>query len=100
MSVEPRSEPCAEPSLEPQLRERRAEQAAFAAQLDELLPRRLGQWAVFAGGRPIGFAGSYGAAFAFGLVRCGTHTVFLVARVEDPPWRLLGLQVADLLTAA
>ena len=56
MSVEPRSEPCADPSLEPQLRQRRAEQAAFAAQLDELLERRLGQWAVFAGGRPAIYA--------------------------------------------
>lgn len=96
LSIDPAVEPC----LEPQLRQRRAEQAAFDARLGELLAERLGQWAVFAGGQPIGFFDSYGEAFAFGLVRCGAHTVFLVARVEDPPWRILGLQVANLLTAA
>jgi hypothetical protein len=30
----------------------------------------------------------------------GTRRVFLVARVHDPPWKLVGLQVAELLNAA
>lgn len=87
-------------SLEPLLRQRSAEKAAFDAQLPALLDRHLGKWAVFAHRRPIGFFGSYGEAFAHGLALFGTDRVFLVARVADPPWKLLGLRVAQLLSAA
>lgn len=76
---------------------REAEQAAFEAQLDELLTAHLGQYAVFEGGRPMGFFDSYGDAFEFGLALYGTERVFLVARVEDPPWRLVGIEVAALM---
>lgn len=86
--------------LEPLLRQRRAERAAFEAQLPALLDRHLGQWAVFAHRRPIGFFDSYGEAFGYGLALFGANRVFLVARVEDPPWRLLGMRVAHLLSAA
>lgn len=87
-------------SLEPVLREHRAERAAFERQLPALLDRHLGQWAVFAHRRPIGFFGSYSEAFGYGLALFGENRVFLVARVEDPPWKLLGLKVAKLLSAA
>lgn len=87
-------------NLEPVLRERRAEQAAFEQQLPALLDSHLGEWTLFAHRRPIGFFRSYSEAFANGLALFGAHRVFLVARVEDPPWKLLGLRVADLLSAA
>lgn len=87
-------------SLEPVLRQRQAEEAAFDAQLPALLDRHLGKWAVFAHRRPIGFFGSYGEAFGHGLALFGNDRVFLVARVQDPPWKLLGLEVARILSAA
>lgn len=87
-------------SFEPLLRQRRTEQAAFRRQLPALLDRHLGEWAVFAHRRPIGFFGSYSEAFGYGLALFGSNRVFLVARVEDPPWKLLGLEVAKLLSAA
>jgi hypothetical protein len=87
-------------SLEPLLRQRRAEKAAFDTQLPALLDRHLGKWTVFAHRRPLGFFGSYSEAFAHGLALFGVDRVFLVARVQDPPWKLLGLRVAKLLSAA
>jgi hypothetical protein len=87
-------------SLDLQLRQRRADQEAFDAQLDELLHHHLGKWALFARGRALGVFETYSGAFRFGLHLFGTRRVFLVARVEDPPWRLVGLQVAELLSAA
>lgn len=87
-------------SLEPQLAQRRAEKDAFDAQLDELLHHHLGKWALFGRGRALGVFETYGSAFRFGLGLFGTRRVFLVARIEDPPWRLVGLQVAELLSAA
>jgi hypothetical protein len=87
-------------SLDPQLAQRQAEQDAFDAQLDELLQYHLGKWALYARGRALGVFESYGSAFHFGLRLFGTRRVFLVARVQDPPWRLVGLQVAELLNAA
>ncbi len=87
-------------SLDPQLRRRRADQEAFDAQLDELLQHHLGKWVLFGRGRALGVFETYSGAFRFGLRLFGTRRVFLVARVQDPPWKLVGLQVAELLNAA
>lgn len=87
-------------SLDPQLAQLQAERDAFEAQLDELLQYHLGKWALYARGRALGVFETYGSAFRFGLRLFGTRRVFLVARVKDPPWRLVGLQVARLLDAA
>lgn len=87
-------------SLDRELSQRQAERDAFEAQLDELIPDHLGKWALFGRGRALGVFQTYGGAFRFGLGLFGTRRVFLVARIEDPPWRLVGLQVAELLKAA
>jgi hypothetical protein len=87
-------------SLDPQLRQRQVDQEAFDAQLDELLQYHLGKWALYARGRALGVFETYSSAFRFGLRLFGTRRVFLVARVQDPPWKLVGLQVAELLNAA
>jgi hypothetical protein len=87
-------------NLDPQLRQRQAEQEAFDAQLDELLQYHLGKWVLFGRGRALGVFETYSGAFRFGLHLFRTRRVFLVARVQDPPWKLVGLQVADLLNAA
>lgn len=87
-------------SLEPHLRRRRAEREAFDRQLPALLDRQLGRWALFADREPVGFFDAYGIAFSVGLALFGRERVFLVAKVEDPPWKLLGLEVEQLLGAA
>lgn len=86
--------------IETHLKQLRAEREAFDRQLPALLDTHLGRWALFADGHPIGFFDGYGIAFSVGLALYGRERVFLVAKVQDPPWRLLGLEVADLLSAA
>ncbi|HEX9602206.1 MAG TPA: hypothetical protein VF973_00550 [Myxococcales bacterium] len=60
------------------------EQAAFDAQLPELLKEHRGEFVLFKEGRPAGFFKDHGSAYAAGLQRFGLGVAFLVAPVEPP----------------
>lgn len=57
------------------------EQAAFEAQLDDLLKEHAGQFALFKDGRPVDFFEDHSKAYEAGLDRFGIDDVFLVGQV-------------------
>ena len=60
------------------------EQAAFDAQLDELLKEHRGQVALFKDGKPVEFFSAHTDAYRAGLERFGLGVVFVVAPIEPP----------------
>ncbi len=60
------------------------EQAAFDAQLDELLRTRPGKYVLFKNGKPVAFFDDYPAAYAAALSQFGLGAVFLVAPIVKP----------------
>lgn len=73
----PRSAPMPKTTLE-------KEQAAFEALLDDLLAAHKGEFALFKGGKPLGFFPTHEQAYEAGLDQLGLDAEFLVARVEEP----------------
>ncbi len=57
------------------------EQAAFDAQLDELLRSHPGKYVLFKDRRPVAFFDEYPAAYAAALQQFGLDAVFLIAPV-------------------
>jgi hypothetical protein len=60
------------------------EQAAFNAQLPELITGHEGEYVLFQGGRPVQFFDTHEAAYAAGLDRFGLDVIFLVWEVAKP----------------
>ncbi len=58
------------------------EQAAFEAQLDELMREHAGQVVLFKDGNAVGFYPDHSSAYTAGLQRFGLGSVFLVAPVQ------------------
>lgn len=58
------------------------EQAAFNAQLEEMLHEHQGEFVVFKGGRPVAFFGSYEEAYRAALDQFGPEETFLVSEVK------------------
>src|SRR5713101_4203119 len=58
------------------------EQAAFDAQLPELLKEHRGEFVLFKEGRPAGFFKDHGSAYAAGLQRFGLGVAFSVVAVS------------------
>ena len=57
------------------------EQAAFEAQLDELLRTHPGKYVLFKDGRPVEFFETYPAAYSTALKRYGLGQIFLITPI-------------------
>ncbi len=60
------------------------EQAAFEAQLDDLLRTHAGKYVLFKNGGPIDFFDDYPSAYKAALQRFGLDQVFLIAPIVKP----------------
>jgi len=60
------------------------EREAFDSQLSTLLRRYTGKYALFKGGKPIGFFDDHTSAYEAGLEKFGLDTSFLVAHAIKP----------------
>ena len=58
------------------------EQAAFDAQLPEMLKQHKGQFVLFKDAKPVEYFSDHAVAYRTGLERFGVEAVFLVAPVE------------------
>lgn len=58
------------------------EQAAFNAQLDEMLKEHAGEFVVFKGGRAVAFFAGYDEAYRAALERFGPDETFIVSEVK------------------
>lgn len=59
-----------------------AEQSAFEGRLDALMVEHAGEFALFKGGQPVAFFGTYDEAFKTALQRFGTDDVFFISEVK------------------
>jgi hypothetical protein len=67
------------------------EQAAFDAQVSEILPEHAGEFVIFKDGKPVGFFATYDEAYSEALARFGVDETYLVSEVKRSEPRVTSL---------